>query len=201
MAHVTSARVQLGPWPKYAGMRGWIRSSAPVYHKTTGAPIFTNALPFTLNEDGYAELYLPFTDREVNNPANFTYEVRWISGYQAAPPARKFRLPSSAHVANYMAMQSSTDGIFSPSTAALPTVDDYHSPAPVPSAPAATAAKHVHVQTSPAGSWVIDHALNKRPSVLLFVGGQHVYSDLEYSSNARVTVVWPVPTSGEAHLS
>src|SRR5919205_3608437 len=108
MSHITEARVLFGPWPRYAGMQGWIRSSAPVYDKVTGAPIFTSAKPFVLNYAGYGEVKLPFTDREVNNPSSFTYECRWIAGYQSSPPSRKLILPSGSHVVNYMAMVESS---------------------------------------------------------------------------------------------
>ncbi len=201
MSHITSARVQFGPWPKYAGMKGWIRSSAPVYDKVTGAAIFINPLPFVLGPDGVAILKLPFTDREVNTPSNFTYEVRWVSGYQTAPPARKFKLPSDQHEVNYMTMvQTSTAGLWAPSeTPALPEAEEpYHStPA---SESQASVSSYVHTQTTAAASWVIEHPLNKKPAVALVVGGRLVYSDIEYASNSRVTVVWPVPTVGEAHL-
>lgn len=205
MAHVVQALVRFGPWPKFAGMRGVVRSSVPIYNKLNGEAIFVKPLTITLDKDGYTEQYLPFTDRDVNSTLNFDYEISWVSGYAPSPPARKFRLPSAVHEVHYIALvQSSTvPGVFVPlEPAPVAPAPAPSSPAPAPSSPASNVLiSHAHVQSTPAASWLIDHSLNRKPSVALVVGGKLVLTDVEYPSNSRVTVLWPVPTVGEAHLS
>src|SRR5215212_523911 len=104
MAHVQYAAVRFGPWPRFADMEGWLKPSVPVYNRATGEPIIVGPKRMVLDGNGYSEQFLPFTDSVVNS-ASFTYEMRWLSGYGAAPsPTRKFILPSAAHEVSYGTM-------------------------------------------------------------------------------------------------
>lgn len=63
-----------------------------------------------------------------------------------------------------------------------------------------TAGTYTYVQTEAASTWIIDHNLNKYPSVVVLVGGEHVYTDVSYATLNTLTLMFPSPVTGTAHL-
>jgi hypothetical protein len=62
----------------------------------------------------------------------------------------------------------------------------------------------VHQQSAPAASWPITHGLGKFPSVVLVLDSdptEAVYTDVQYTDENNLTVVWPSPESGKAYLN
>lgn len=58
----------------------------------------------------------------------------------------------------------------------------------------------VHQQTVAAATWIITHNLGRLPAVVLVLQGTPQYTDVQYVSPNQITVTWPTPTVGEAHL-
>ena len=62
----------------------------------------------------------------------------------------------------------------------------------------------MHVQTTPAASWVIPHQLGTYPDVVLLPDssgpGERVYTDVVYLDGDTLTVDWPSAESGRAYL-
>lgn len=71
---------------------------------------------------------------------------------------------------------------------------------PGPPGPAGSGLPFVHVQTEPLSTWLIPHGLGKKPVVTLILDGRQEYTEVSYPSDSLVTVTWPNPTTGEAHL-
>lgn len=200
---VTVCLLRFGPYvdatakPRFVGMRGFLKASKVVTHRTTGEVIVGPAVPFVINDKGRAELYLPHVDQPILSEQNFTYSVRWESGYGKSPESRTFSLPrATGKEQSYelLAPSSTVPGVHVPLEPQAPITPPPSTPSP------STGAPYIHRQNTPAASWPITHNLNKMPVVLLLVGGKLVYSDVEYPSNTQVTVTFPSPTSGEAHL-
>lgn len=60
----------------------------------------------------------------------------------------------------------------------------------------------VHVQATPAATWIINHNLAKKVHVTLFDTSDVVFhADLEHGSINQVTVTFPGPTVGSAFIS
>jgi hypothetical protein len=57
-----------------------------------------------------------------------------------------------------------------------------------------------HIQSVPAGSWVISHSFNREPDVAVYVGGQEVDADVS-ATVTTVTVTFASPQTGVAILS
>lgn len=71
-----------------------------------------------------------------------------------------------------------------------------------PAGPAGADATHVHVQAIAAATWVIDHALNKRPSVTTVdSAGTVVFGGISYPSATQVVIQFLAPFGGEAYLN
>lgn len=57
-----------------------------------------------------------------------------------------------------------------------------------------------HVQSVPSSSWVISHPFGREPSVAVYVGGEHVETDV-IATSANATITFPTPTAGVAILN
>jgi hypothetical protein len=58
---------------------------------------------------------------------------------------------------------------------------------------------HVHTQSSPALTWVINHNLGFKPVIsLLTVGGVEMFAEVVHTSINQVTVLFVQPTAGLA---
>lgn len=64
-------------------------------------------------------------------------------------------------------------------------------------------ATHVHIQSSPATTWTINHALNKYPSVTVIdSAGDHVGgASIHYSSTSQVVATFGAAFAGKAFLN
>lgn len=61
---------------------------------------------------------------------------------------------------------------------------------------------YVHNQSSPSASWIVDHNLNKYPSVRVEdSSGNDVVGDYEYNSTNRMTLHFAGAFSGKAYLN
>lgn len=71
-----------------------------------------------------------------------------------------------------------------------------------PPGPGGTDANLVHTQSTLASTWVITHALNKFPSVMVVdSGGNWVMPDIRYDSISQITVVFGAAASGKVYLN
>lgn len=199
---ISKCLLRFGPYkdnlgkPLYRGMKGWVRPTSPVVNVATGE-VTTGATPILISDEGQALIYLAHTDQSALSQG-FLYSVRWQAGYGDSPPERTFALPVAVGgTTSYDLLVPSTvyPGVFVPLEP-----DPDPDPVPVPSIGPVTS--YHHYQTSPAASWVIDHNLeNSIPDVTLKVDNRLVYTDVEYVSSTRITVIWPTPTTGEAYLT
>jgi hypothetical protein len=55
-------------------------------------------------------------------------------------------------------------------------------------------------QVTPSASWSVTHGLGKYPSVTVNVDGSIVYPDVDYLDLNHISIVFPEPTAGSAHL-
>lgn len=66
-------------------------------------------------------------------------------------------------------------------------------------APGASGPSHVHTQSSPSATWVINHNLGFKPAVaLVTVGGVEMFADVVHTNSNQVTVLFVQPTAGTA---
>lgn len=57
-------------------------------------------------------------------------------------------------------------------------------------------------QSTPASTWIIDHNLNKKPSVsVVDTGGNLCYGEVVHNSNNRLTVTFSASFAGEAYIN
>jgi RNA:NAD 2'-phosphotransferase (TPT1/KptA family) len=62
--------------------------------------------------------------------------------------------------------------------------------------------RHVHTQSSPSTTWVINHSLGGKPSVMVVdTADTVVIGEVTYNSNSQVTVEFTVAFSGYAYLT
>ena len=62
--------------------------------------------------------------------------------------------------------------------------------------------RHVHTQSSPATTWVINHTLGGKPSVTVVDSADTmVVGEVTYNSNSQVTVEFTAAFSGYAYLT
>lgn len=73
-----------------------------------------------------------------------------------------------------------------------------------PVGPAAAASGTYHfVQASPASSWPVQHNLNRKPEVVLFLDSDPdtpVWTDIEYTDNNNLIIQLPDPATGHAYM-
>ena len=61
---------------------------------------------------------------------------------------------------------------------------------------------HIHVQGTPATTWVVSHALAKFPAVsVVDAGGHEIVADVEYIDNATVNINFVNATAGTVYLN
>jgi hypothetical protein len=64
------------------------------------------------------------------------------------------------------------------------------------------ARRHVHTQSSPSTTWVINHTLGGKPSVTVVDSADTVViGEVTYNSNSQVTVEFTAAFSGYAYLT
>ena len=69
-------------------------------------------------------------------------------------------------------------------------------------AAAANVRRHVHTQSSSSDTWVINHTLGGKPSIMVVDSADTVVvGEVTYNSNSQVTVTFTVPFSGYAYLT
>jgi hypothetical protein len=57
-------------------------------------------------------------------------------------------------------------------------------------------------QATASATWVIDHALGGKPQVTIVDSADtHVFGDVQYNSNTRITVTFSAAFSGKAYLT
>lgn len=62
--------------------------------------------------------------------------------------------------------------------------------------------RHVHTQASPIDTWVINHTLGGKPSVMVVDSADTVVvGEVTYNSNSQVTVTFTAAFSGYAYLT
>lgn len=65
--------------------------------------------------------------------------------------------------------------------------------------------RHIHTQSAPSASWVIDHGLGKIAHVSIFSSTappwELVYTDVDHGSLDQTTITFPTPATGLAVLS
>lgn len=67
---------------------------------------------------------------------------------------------------------------------------------------ASTDKNHVHNQISSSSSWVVNHGLNKFPSVTIVdSAGTTVVGEVVHNSNMQATLVFSAPFSGQAFFN
>lgn len=67
---------------------------------------------------------------------------------------------------------------------------------------AAGGAAHVHIQTAPSATWVINHGLGRKVNVSLFDATETVINaDVTHGTTGQTTITFPSPTSGSAYIS
>ncbi len=60
----------------------------------------------------------------------------------------------------------------------------------------------IFIQNDPSDTWIIEHPLNKRPSVFCEdLDGTDMEGTVEYINNFKIVVKWIAATSGKAYLN
>lgn len=61
---------------------------------------------------------------------------------------------------------------------------------------------YIHLQNTPASTWLITHNLNKRPSVAVVDSAEEiVYGEVEYVNDNQVTLTFAGAFSGKAYFN
>lgn len=61
---------------------------------------------------------------------------------------------------------------------------------------------YIHLQNTPASTWLITHNLNKRPSVTVVDSAEEiVYGEVEYVNDNQVTLTFAGAFSGKAYFN
>jgi hypothetical protein len=78
----------------------------------------------------------------------------------------------------------------------------YNPPAePAPEPLNLPAGDYLHEQLVPAATWIVTHNLGRLPVVAIIAdNGELVETDLYYTSDSVVTVVFPAPATGKVSL-
>lgn len=59
-----------------------------------------------------------------------------------------------------------------------------------------------YAQLVPSDFWIVDHTMNKYPSVSVFASsGDEIEGDISYLSNTRITIAFSAPTGGDVYLN
>lgn len=70
-----------------------------------------------------------------------------------------------------------------------------------PGSPGVAGSGYLVNQPTPSGTWVLNHPLNRKPSVAVYdVSGQQIVPDI-YVTDTAVTLVFATPTAGTAVLT
>lgn len=61
---------------------------------------------------------------------------------------------------------------------------------------------YIHTQIASSSTWVVDHALNKFPSVTVVdTGNNVVIGDIQYNTNNQLTITFQASVSGKAYIN
>lgn len=75
-------------------------------------------------------------------------------------------------------------------------------PGPQGNPGAAGGSVYIHTQSSPAGSWIVNHGLN-RPAFITVLNsaGEEIITDVDQSDPNTASIIFATPTSGKAVVS
>lgn len=72
-----------------------------------------------------------------------------------------------------------------------------------PGAPSAASGTFHYTQSSPASVWSVQHNLNRKPDVTLFLDSDPdtpVWTDIEYPDDNNLVIILPDPATGQAYM-